>query len=405
MERINVSYHIETPDPAEKVAGLMAKMQSTGTWKEVAGETAEIIKKHGAEVVSVTNIGVKDRYELPTRYPAGKKVNCADIVISYPVINFGAKISMLLTTVAGEIFDMAELTAIKVTDIEMPREYSDRFPGPKFGIEGCREITGAVNRPFFGAITKPCVGISPKEISRLAYEASRAGADFIKDDELLADAPYNSIHDRTIAVAEGLKKAYEETGHTTMYALNITDDPDKVLGLHDLVVKHGGRALMFNVMTGGFNTLNMLARHTQLPIHCHRDFAVASIRSQYLGISSLVFTKLTRMCGGDQIQCGGLGGYLYEKDEEMLENMQACLAPMGKLKKTMPVSSGGMWAGKLKYNLEKIGNNDFMFLCGGGVFGHPDGGYAGMRSLFEAWDEYNGKAEGINLKRAKQEFK
>jgi ribulose 1,5-bisphosphate carboxylase large subunit-like protein len=46
-----------------------------------------------------------------------------------------------------------------------------------------------------------------------------------------------------------------------------------------------------------------------------------------------------------------------------------------------------------------------MFLCGGGVFGHPDGGYAGMRSLFEAWDEYNGKAGGTNLKRARQEFK
>jgi ribulose-bisphosphate carboxylase large chain len=346
MERINASYYIETPDPVEKVAGLMAKMQSTGTWKEVAGETDAIIKKHGAEVVSVRQTGTKDRYELPTRYPEGKRVNCAEIVISYPVVNFGPKISMLLTTVAGEIFDMAELTAIKVIDLEMPQEYINLFPGPKFGLEGCREITGAVNRPFFGAITKPCVGISPKEISRLAYEVSRAGADFIKDDELLADAPYNSIHDRTIAVAEGLKKAYEETGHVTMYAFNVTDDPDKVLGLHDLVVKHGGRALMFNVMTGGFNTLKMLAQHTQLPIHCHRDFAVASIRSQYLGISSLVFTKFTRMCGADQIQCGGLGGYLYEKDEEMLENMQACLADMGKLKRTMPVSSGGMWAGK-----------------------------------------------------------
>ena len=403
MSRILAKYYIETPDDAGKTASVMAKMQSTGTWKDLDGEAA-LAGRFGAKVESVNITGNKDSYSLPTRYPAGRKVTSAEVIISYPWENFGPKISMLLTTVAGEIFDMYELTAVKLIDIEMPDDFVNLFPGPQFGIEGSRKISGAFGRPLFGAITKPCVGLTTKQQAELAYQAASAGADFIKDDELLADAPYNRIADRAKAVGIAMKKSFRETGKRTMCAVNITDDPDKTMKFHDIVRKGGAGALMFNSFTGGFNNLCVLARYTKLPIHLHRDFAAASLRSSYIGISPVVYVKLARMCGADQIQCGGLGGYLYESDEEMLQSMRACTAPMAGLKPALPVSSGGMWAGKLTDNIKKIGNNDFMFLCGGGVFGHPDGGYAGMRSLFEAWDEYNGRPEGNNLKAAKKAF-
>jgi ribulose-bisphosphate carboxylase large chain len=190
-----------------------------------------------------------------------------------------------------------------------------------------------------------------------------------------------------------------------MYAFNVTDDPDEVIALHDTVAKYGGKALMFNVMTGGFGVLNNLSRHTSLPIHCHRDFAVASFRPKFMGITSAVFTKLVRLCGGDQIQCGGLDGYLYETDEEILENIRECSAPMENIKPSLAVSSGGQWAGKLPVNMRKIGNIDFMHLAGGGVFSHPDGGYAGMRSMIQSYEEIrnNRKLEDTidkNLQRA-----
>lgn len=397
---IRVKYYIETPDNFEKTADLMARMQSTGTWKELNAETAQMVERFGAKAASTLITGEKSVYELPTRYQPGKKVKCGFIEIDYPYENFGFKISMLLTTIAGEIYDMAELTAVKVIDIEMPPEYLAGFHGPKFGLEGSRKIAGAFNRPLFGAITKPCVGLTPKEIAKLAYEVSKAGADFIKDDELLADAPYNRLKDRVKAVTEGLKKAYEETGKTTMYAFNVTDDPDEVIALHDIVAESGGRAIMFNVMTGGFGVLNKLSKHTQLPIHCHRDFAVAAFRPKYMGITSKLFTKLVRLCGGDQIQCGGIDGYLYETDEEVIENIRECVLPMGKIKESLPVSSGGQWAGKIPVNLRKIGNADFMMLSGGGVFSHPDGGFAGMRSLIEGYEEAK---QGRKLEETKNE--
>jgi ribulose-bisphosphate carboxylase large chain len=384
---VRARYYIETPDDFEKTADLMARMQSTGTWKELTDETKQITDRFGARVVKAEITGEKSVYELPTRYEPGKKVKCGYVDIDYPFENFGYKVSMLMTTVAGEIYDMAELTAVKVVDIMMDDEYLSGFHGPKFGLEGSRKVAGAQARPLFGAITKPCVGLTPAEIAKLAYEVSRAGADFIKDDELLADAPYNRLKDRVIAVSEGLKKAYEESGKVTMYAFNVTDDPDEVIALHDTVKKYGGRALMFNVMTGGFGVLNKLSKHTELPIHCHRDFAVTTFRPKYMGITSGLFTKLVRLCGGDQIQCGGIDGYLYETDEEIVGNIRVCTAPMGKIKGSLPVSSGGQWAGKMPVNLRKIGNVDFMLLAGGGVFSHPGGGYEGMKSIIAAYEE------------------
>jgi ribulose-bisphosphate carboxylase large chain len=395
MEKyLRAVYYIETPDDFYRTAELIARMQSTGTWKELDSETKRMTDRFGAKVVSAEITGEKSVYELPTKFTPGMKVKCGVVEIDYPVENFGPKISMLLTTVAGEIYDMSELTAVKVLDIKFNDDYLAGFHGPKFGLDGCREIAGAYGRPLFGAITKPCVGLSPEEIAKLACEVSKAGADFIKDDELLADAPYNRVIDRVKAVSTGLKKAYEETGKVTMYAFNVTDDPDEVIKLHDTVKKYGGRALMFNVMTGGFGVLNKLSKHTELPIHCHRDFAVTTFRPREMGITSGLFTKLTRLCGGDQIQCGGIGGYLYETDEEVAGNIKACTEKLGSIKKSLPVSSGGQWAGKIPINMRVIGNADFMLLAGGGVFSHPDGGFAGMRSIIEGYEAFT---KGIKL--------
>jgi len=399
---ITATYYIETTEDLRKIAETMAKMQSTGTWKELSAETRQIIKKYGAVVKSVKKTGEKSKYELPTKQAKGKKVNCGTVKIDYPCDNFGSRISMILTTTAGEIFDMQELTAVKLTDIDFREDFLKSFHGPAFGLEGCRDIVKAYGRPLFGAIIKPCVGLTPNEIAKMAYDVSRAGADFIKDDELLADAPYNPLKDRIIAVSKALGKSYEETGKITMYAFNVTDDADRSLDFHDLVKKHGGRALMFNVLSGGFSVLASLAKRTEMPIHCHRDFAVASFRSRFLGISSNLFTKLIRLSGGDQIQCGGgAGSYLYETDEEVIESVDECLDKMGKIKKSLPVISGGQWAGTLTANLKKLKHTDFMFLCGGGVFGHPDGGYAGMRSLYAAYEAFTGK---IPLKQTKDKY-
>lgn len=71
---------------------------------------------------------------------------------------------------------------------------------------------------------KPNIGWTPQEGAELFYEAARGGVDVIKDDELLsADMPFCPMAERVPLFMEMEKRAFEETGEHTLYAVNITD--------------------------------------------------------------------------------------------------------------------------------------------------------------------------------------
>ncbi len=404
MSYIDVEYYIETIKNPEEMAEKMAGIQSIGILKNVSKSVKQRLQKHKALVKEVKITGYKKNYELPTCVKNNLKVNCAKVILSFPVFNFDGNIAQFLTTIAGEIFDLQEITALKVIDVKFTKDFLKFFKGPRFGLEGVKDIVKVKGRPLFGAIIKPCVGLTAREISKLAYDVALAGADFIKDDELLEDVGFNKIYKRVKAVSEGLKKVYEKTGKIVMYAFNITDYPDRVFMLHDIVKKYGGKAIMYNVLAGGFPLLKKLSEYTELPIHCHRDFSVAVFRSKYIGITSYLFTKLVRICGGDMIQCGGISSSIYEDDDEVLKSFSACTENLLHIKKALPVSSGGQWAGKLPVNLRKIKNNNFLYLCGSGVFDHPDGALSGMQSIISAYKAIkNGiKLENFNCKALKK---
>jgi len=363
-------------------------------------ESDERRERYGAKVVGVYPLPYhRLGYNLPARMDwiagaAQGEINSAVVRIAFPWVNFGPLFPNLLSTVAGNLYEMDPFTAIKLLDLEFPASFTKHFPGPKFGIEGCRKLLGVYDRPLFGAIIKPCVGLSPEEIADLAYQGAKGGLDFIKDDELMADTAYNRIKERVRTITAALRRAEEETGEKTMYAFNITDRPSRLRELHDVVVEGGGICVMVNAATLGYECLRELAEFTQVPIHAHRDFAPAYLRSPYTGMSAEVFSKLWRLAGADQLHVGAIGGKLFERDNEVVVSARACLQDFHDIKPCLPVSSGGQWAGKVARNLAAFGHLDFLHLSGAGVYAHPDGAEAGARSIRLAWEAH---AKGIPL--------
>jgi len=395
---ILATYYLETPLSPREAAEHLAAEQSTGTWLRVKYETEERRERFGAKVVGIYHLPYQpEAYHLQARMDWIKKegrLNALVLRIAFPWSNFGPLIPNLLSAVAGNLFEMDPFTAVKLLDIEFPPSFTRHFRGPKFGVEGCRRLLGVYGRPFIGAIMKPCVGLSPEEIARLAYEAAKGGLDFIKDDELLADTSYNSVRERARTVTQALKWAEQETGHKTMYAFNITDRPSRVRELHDIVVEAGGICVMVNVATLGIEVLRELSEYTEVPIHVHRDFAPAYIRSPYLGMTARAFTKICRLAGADQLHVGAIKGKLFETDEEVVLSAHCCLEKFHEIAPSLPVSSGGQWAGKLAINFKEMGTPDFLHLSGAGVFAHPMGAEAGARSLVQAWEALS---QGVSL--------
>ncbi len=66
--------------------------------------------------------------------------------LRFPLDNFGPSLPNLLAAVAGNLFELKELSAIKLLDLDLPSAFAERYAGPGFGVEGTRRLDGAARR-------------------------------------------------------------------------------------------------------------------------------------------------------------------------------------------------------------------------------------------------------------------
>ncbi|MGF7031790.1 ribulose-bisphosphate carboxylase large chain [Paenibacillus mucilaginosus] len=388
-ERVTAVYLVETPYTLERAAEVIAGEQSTGTFTAVPGETASLKERHGAAIVSVEALEETDTPSLPgTKVPSGHdgKYRRGLIKVSYPLLNFGPSLPNLMSAVAGNLFELQELSGLRLMDLELPEAFAAAYPGPKFGVEGTRRLTGVYGRPVIGTIVKPSVGLSMEQLGSLVREMALAGVDFIKDDELNANPPYAPLKDKVKAVMAEVERAADETGRRVMYAFNITGDIDELRRNHDLVVEAGGNCVMVSINSIGVAGLSWLNRYSQVPIHAHRNGWGMMTRSPLLGMEFTVYQKLCRLAGADHLHVNGLGSKFYESDESVVRSIRACRQPLFGGYGTMPVVSSGQWAGTAGITYEKTGTTDLMHLAGGGILAHPDGPAAGVESMKQGWE-------------------
>ncbi|MFN0040554.1 MAG: RuBisCO large subunit C-terminal-like domain-containing protein, partial [Burkholderiales bacterium] len=271
-ERIHAKYLIETPHSLEHAATVLAGEQSSGTFVSVPGETLELKEKFGARVESIEPLEAVSTASLPgskapksdggqTRYHRGLAS------ISFPLHNFGPSLPALMSTVAGNLYELQELSGVRLLDLTLPQAFADRYPGPGFGIEGTRRLAQVEGRPLIGTIIKPSIGLSIEQLRPLVRDLAQAELDFLKDDELNADPPYAPLAQRVPAVMEEINRIADKSGKKAMYAFNITGDIDDMLRGHDLVRQHGGTCVMVNVNCVGLAAVAHLRRHCELPIH------------------------------------------------------------------------------------------------------------------------------------------
>ncbi|MHC4778251.1 MAG: RuBisCO large subunit C-terminal-like domain-containing protein [Planctomycetota bacterium] len=380
------TYFVETMgDPLETACHLCAE-HSTALWSR-PGRDEDFRENHGAKVV---RLEVRETSPTPffgSEFHRGDRFTRFHVRIAQPHVNFGPRIPNLLTAVCGEgAFFTPNVSAVKLIDLELPQAFLAGFEGPRFGIDGIRETLDAFDRPIFFGVVKPNVGLPPGEFAELAYLSWLGGLDAPKDDEMLADASYSPLAERSRLVGEARRKAEAETGRKLMYLANITDEVERLVELHDLVVENGANSVMVNGMATGLSSIRWLASKAKVPLVAHFDLIAPMARIPFFGVSTLVWTRLQRLAGFDAIIMPGFGGRMFTPESEVVENAKACVEPMGNLKPVLPVPGGSDWAGTLAGVHEKLGGHDFGFVPGRGVFGHPDGPRAGAASIVAAWE-------------------
>jgi ribulose 1,5-bisphosphate carboxylase large subunit-like protein/predicted dehydrogenase len=300
-ERIRATYRIETAFPVEKALDVMMGLQGTGGFVKLPGETDALRERHGARVEQITPLESRTAPSLPgARVPESGfngTYNRAEVTLSYPLENMGAaNLPTLVATVAGSVFDLSEVSGLRLVHLELPQAFADAHPGPQFAIDGTRRLTGVVGRPLIGTIIKPSVGLSPNETAALVRELAEAGVDFIKDDELMANPPHAPLAERVSAVMRVVNEHAARTGKKVMYAFNISDELDAMLAHHDTVLAHGGTCVMVSINSVGLVGVERLRRHSQLPLHGHRNGWAMLTRCP---ASAWIFSR-TKRCGGSR---------------------------------------------------------------------------------------------------------
>lgn len=386
-DRIEADYIIETAIDPHKAAETMAGEQSSGTFLPIPGETEELKARSAARVENFEVYETVDTPSLPGA-AVGETYQRARVTLSWPLGNVGPSLPNLMATVSGNLFELKPFSGLRVMDIRMPQAFVDAYPGPQFGIDGTRRLTGVSKGPLIGTIIKPSVGFSPQETADRVAVLAEAGIDFIKDDELQTDGPYCPFEDRVKAVMAVINAHAQKTGKKVMYAFNLTGEIDEMRARHDFVRDMGGTCVMASVNSVGLGGMIALSRHTQLPIHAHRNGWGYLSRHPMLGWSHVAWSKFWRLAGADHLHVNGLRNKFCEPDDSVIQSAQSLLTPLFDDKPclTMPVFSSGQSAIQPAETYRRMQTTDLIYAAGGGIVGHPDGIEAGVRSLREAWD-------------------
>ena len=401
MERIVAEYLVETPLPPEAAAAVLAGEQSSGTFVAVPGETEELKHRFAARVERIEPLGTVAAPSLPGARGPGPHRR-ARVTVSWPVENVGANLPALVSTLQGNLYELAQFSGLRLLDFDLPESLAAAFPGPRFGIEGTRRLASVTQRPLIGTIIKPSVGLSPDETAGLVAILVEAGIDFIKDDELTANPPHAPFADRVAAVMRVIRAHAEKTGRQAMYAFNISDESDAMMRHYDRVVAAGGSCVMISVNTVGLAATLRVARRGALALHGHRNGWGMLNRHPLLGMEFSAYQKLWRLAGVDQLHVNGLGNKFWEPDDSVVASIHACLTPMAGVKRTLlPVVSSGQWGGQAPETYRQTGTTDLLYLAGGGILGHPEGAAAGVRSLRRWWEA---AVEGLTRENASQRY-
>ena len=389
--RFEATYLIETAFRLEDAAAAMAGEQSTGTFLKLEGEDDPVVQRQAATVESVRALEEVGAPSLPgAATPKGEPPvwRRGEVRLSWPLDTIGASLPNLLATVAGNLFELRQLSGIRLRDVVLPAAFTKAYQGPAFGVQGTRQLAGVERLPLIGTIIKPSVGLGPQATADAVARLVEAGIDFIKDDELQSDGPYCPFEQRVDAVMRVIHDAAARNGRQAMYAFNLTGEIDQMRRRHDIVVKAGGTCVMASLNSVGLVGFAALRQMSSLPIHAHRNGWGLYYRSPMMGIDYTAYQKIWRVAGADHMHVNGLHNKFAEAGESSIRSARACLTPLSEARPdiAMPVFSSGQWAGQAEETFQALGSADCIYACGGGIVGHPQGVAAGVESVRAAWE-------------------
>ncbi len=285
--------------------------------------------------------------------------------ISYAAETTSLDIVQILNVIYGNI---AMIRGIRVEDVTFPAEMLAAFKGPRFGLEGVRNLSGSYARPLICATIKP-MGLAMESFEEIAYEAALGGADIVKDDHGLTDQSFAKFESRVARCAQAILKANAETGENCLYAPNVSAPIDQIASRAHFAKRAGAQAQLIIPGLVGWDAVRMLSEDDglALPIICHPSYFGLYFMSDQAGFSAkFAYGVLPRLVGGDVSILPNYIGRLYATSQDCRDAVSAAKRDMGGLKPVFPAPGGGITLETIP-ELLQFYDDDVIYVMGGGL--------------------------------------
>jgi ribulose-bisphosphate carboxylase large chain len=363
---IIVDYFLKSKTSLRDAAWALAIGQSVGNPNvRNSWETDELFENHSCIVLGDES-ALSDISEGPVQ-------------IAFPTANTDFEtdgVSHLLCQFMGGQMDIDIVEKCHLLKVRFPKYIEDNyFLKPKYGIEGIRNFTDVHNKPLFGGIVKPKIGVSSAVLLEMVKEMVEGGINFIKEDEIMSNPACCPIEERVPLIMDYLKDK------NVIYAVCINSDPAHVLDRVKKVYELGANAVHINFWSG--LGVYKSIRDLDLPLFIHFQKSgdkILTNKSHDYHISWDVVCDLAGLMGVDFIHAGMWGGYLSDNEKDLKQTLEI-LHSRG----VVPALSCGMHAGLIQAINKRFGV-DYMANVGGAIHGHPGGSRSGAMAIRQSID-------------------
>ncbi len=345
------------PVDADRWIAATYRVQSSADAIDARAQAIALEQSVEAPLAAVTDTRVLSEVVGRVARIAPVTPDSFDVTIRLAVETTGFEAGQLLNMLFG---NTSLHDDVSLVDAEFPDSFVAHFGGPRFGISGIRELTGAYGRALTCSALKP-QGLAPAQLAVIAATFARAGVDVVKDDHGLADQAAAPFGDRVRAVQRAVDEANATTGGRCVYAPSLTGHYGQLLDRAVVAREAGVRMILVAPMVSGVGSVAALSRDIGVPVMAHPALGGAARIAP-----PLLLGKLFRLFGADATIFPNAGGRFSYSAHTCGDIAAAARAPWNGVASMLPVPAGGMTVARVPEMRDRFGA-DTMLLIGGSL--------------------------------------
>ena len=296
------------------------------------------------------------------------------IKVALPVVIFEHRVSSIFSILAGKLPFMKN---VKLIDVDFPPQFLDHFQGPKFGINGIRDILGLHHEPLLMTTIYPASGLSLKDFEEEFFKHASGGSDIVKDSEIYFDDSFAPFEKRIEIALKKSEEAESITGRKTLYVPLLKGNVDEILKKAEIGVSLGIKGFLIDGFSYSFELLQYLSEKFDAFLVISQLLVPQSVSS------SLLLGKLVRLAGADIVIFPSYyTGIPHTDVMEISENLRS---EWESINMSFPAPTGGLIPKKIKEAFDDFGSQT-VFNLDGDVYKHPDGVFAGVKAFRDGLD-------------------